>query len=529
MPVSEEKMRTAARLLAERAVSITKPAATPADAAPARGSLPTSGGPVAQTDKRMLEQVLHDAEKVAVGVGLLPVRISASVGRGGKNNSDDVETVQARLVVVGYATGPDMDGLIKAIERYQSDVVGLHPPDGRIDVGGRTIAALAGGTTAAAHVAPAHPETIRPSEPASLPSGGRPTTSSGVLTGDLADMVRSAHNPAVDAAALKLTDLEHKYHAAKRAGGADHPAHGEMSGQDRDALVKEIAELRSMVAALTEAGIPATELARLQAAFYRAIDLVAPYYYQHNNVMLEYSKERGARADIFNTCNITSLGMCLQALGLSAQNYDRPQLLAPIIQYFHKDIEKALEVANPDLSGYRLPDVLGMAAVAENLSVKDKPGHDHLETAASAAMSWVPNIEHMRILASRFGVGGQVGSFHHDELAAYGAAHHMEAAKRSDSRRQGRKVDDEGLSTPEIEKTLPLDKFRRDILSLIGPMLDQGKQVVAGQFNHFVRIESVSEQSVIKDDPGNWLRSNDKLTWEEVRALGLFENYLVLG
>jgi hypothetical protein len=36
-------------------------------------------------------------------------------------------------------------------------------------------------------------------------------------------------------------------------------------------------------------------------------------------------------------------------------------------------------------------------------------------------------------------------------------------------------------------------------------------------------------QVVIKDDPGNWLRSIDKLTWEEVRALGLFENYLILG
>ena len=74
-----------------------------------------------------------------------------------------------------------------------------------------------------------------------------------------------------------------------------------------------------------------------------------------------------------------------------------------------------------------------------------------------------------------------------------------------------------------------MDKFREDILALVGPILDQGKQVVAGQFNHFVRIESVSEQAVIKDDPGNWLRSNDKLTWEEVRALGLFENYLILG
>ena len=53
--------------------------------------------------------------------------------------------------------------------------------------------------------------------------------------------------------------------------------------------------------------------------------------------------------------------------------------------------------------------------------------------------------------------------------------------------------------------------------------------MVAGQYNHFVRIESVDEKGVVKDDPGNWLRSDDQITWEEARALGLFENYLILG
>jgi hypothetical protein len=491
MPVDSQKMRAAAQLFAHKIASKEQATASPS-----------------------VDGILHAAGTIATGIGLTPIHLRGSVGRGGKNRPEDVEAVHARLYFLGYESSPDLEGLVPAIERYQSRVVGIIPPDGRIDVGGRTLAALVAGQR---------------SGQAAVPSNDGPKPGPAQLTGDLPALVKAANNPAVDAAAAKLAELEHKYKTAKRFRGADHTAHGEISGKERDELVKEIAELRKMVAGLNQAGLPGEQLQALEAAFYRAIDLASPYFYQHNNVMLEYSTERGAKHEVFNTCNITSLAMCLQAMGLSAKDYGQPELLPPIIQHFQKDIGKALEVTSSDLSGYRLPDVLGMAAVAENLAVKDKPGHDHLETAASAAMEWVPNINHMKILASRFGVTGEVGSYHHDELAAYGKAHWEEASRRSDQRREGRKVDDKGLSTEEIEKRLPLDKFKKDILALIRPALDGGKQVVAGQYNHFVRIESVDENQVVKDDPGNWLRSDDQITWEEVRALGLFENYLILG
>src|SRR5258708_6846698 len=112
-------MRAAASLLAEKAVANAKHTASQAVAAPTKSAFKPGGGSAAQPDKSTLDGALHVAEKVAAGVGLLPVRIGASVGRGGKNDSDDVETVQARLVFLGYAPGSGMEGLINAIEQYQ--------------------------------------------------------------------------------------------------------------------------------------------------------------------------------------------------------------------------------------------------------------------------------------------------------------------------------------------------------------------------------------------------------------------------
>ena len=102
-----------------------------------------------------LDDALHAAKVIAEGTGIMPAHINGSVGRQGSNQPEDVEAVKVRLTFLGYDAGSDLDGLIGAIEKYQQAVVGIHPPDGRVDVGGKTIAALVAGSTKAAHPAPA--------------------------------------------------------------------------------------------------------------------------------------------------------------------------------------------------------------------------------------------------------------------------------------------------------------------------------------------------------------------------------------
>ena len=76
--------------------------------------------------------------------------IVRSVGRSGGNLKQEVQYVQALLNIHRQRqrlTALKLDGLagpktIEAIEEFQRNVVGIRPPDGRVDPGARTIAAL---------------------------------------------------------------------------------------------------------------------------------------------------------------------------------------------------------------------------------------------------------------------------------------------------------------------------------------------------------------------------------------------------
>lgn len=84
------------------------------------------------------------------GAGSFP--LGGSVGRGGKNAPNDVRAVQAALGI--SADGQCGGGTIAAIEAFQR-TMGQAKPDGRVDAGGRTERALAGGAGGAPAAAPA--------------------------------------------------------------------------------------------------------------------------------------------------------------------------------------------------------------------------------------------------------------------------------------------------------------------------------------------------------------------------------------
>jgi hypothetical protein len=99
----------------------------------------------------------------AVGGGTGSFPLGGSVGRGGKNAASDVRAVQGALGIA--ADGRCGQQTIAAIEAFQRNI-GQARPDGRVDAGGATERALAGGARpAAASGAP-------PATPGSDDSGG---------------------------------------------------------------------------------------------------------------------------------------------------------------------------------------------------------------------------------------------------------------------------------------------------------------------------------------------------------------------
>jgi hypothetical protein len=114
-------------------------------------------------------------------------------------------------------------------------------------------------------------------------------------------------------------------------------------------------------------------------------------------------------------------------------------------------------------------------------------------------------------------------------LRAYGEKHWRAASSQGDLRKAGRATSTAGLSEGTIERNVPLELYKRGVLAKVVPQLEAGHQVVVGQFNHFVRLQSLDDEFVVKDDPGAVGRANLKITWEEARAMGLFNVWLVIG
>jgi len=118
--------------------------------------------------------------------------ISASVGRGGVNRPEDVKTIQ-QLLNLKLQPSPklDEDGKIGtqtllAIQSFQSNVVHLVRPDGKIDPGGKTFTAL----NEAAGAAEPSPAAVAKPSPATTTGLPPVNPNRGILSD--ADFVRAA-------------------------------------------------------------------------------------------------------------------------------------------------------------------------------------------------------------------------------------------------------------------------------------------------------------------------------------------------
>ncbi len=119
------------------------------------------------------------------GTGSFP--LGGSVGRGGKNAPNDVRAVQTALGV--GADGQCGGQTIAAIEAFQRNM-GQQRPDGRVDAGGGTERALAGGSKTSL---------AAPKEDDLRGLAGEPENSPGdAVTGDAADLVDEVIEKAVE-------------------------------------------------------------------------------------------------------------------------------------------------------------------------------------------------------------------------------------------------------------------------------------------------------------------------------------------
>jgi hypothetical protein len=77
----------------------------------------------------------------------------------------------------------------------------------------------------------------------------------------------------------------------------------------------------------------------------------------------------------------------------------------------------------------------------------------------------------------------------------------------------------------QLNKILPIETYASVVSAALSKHLDAGHQVVGHMYNHYFRIEAVTSEGVVIDDPGSWKRRSHLMTWEEARSLGSFSRF----
>jgi hypothetical protein len=80
-----------------------------------------------------------------------------------------------------------------------------------------------------------------------------------------------------------------------------------------------------------------------------------------------------------------------------------------------------------------------------------------------------------------------------------------------------------------IEQVIPLDEYKASVIPTMQKAIESGFQVMVNLDNHFVRLQSVAEDSFVIDDPGSRSGEDNKISWEQGRKYGYFQHYLLIS
>lgn len=368
------------------------------------------------------------------------------------------------------------------------------------------------------------------------------------------------------------------------------------NAEHRDGLVRGIDVVRRELEQL-DAKDP--NVAPFKVAVYHEIERIAPYHFQKNIRAIETwdkAKDKGGKRQ-WTTCNLTSLAMCLEVVGINARKFpaEHNDLLEQVAKLFEGDINEGKDdqgdpyqgavltakgkgTSLDKVRGFRLPDFLELAAIVYSTIAN---GHPHTEKGLFAGANDAANqkgtIKFLKGLATFMGATPTAVNVSFDadpkknaaitqKLESYGGDHRgitsdgvekmnteRNLAENADEKQQAARTEKERkkygaehdkakgyydkldktqhkwLDDAEIEKSLPIKAYKDAITAQLGKHLDAGHGVIAGLSGHYVRLYEITDTGVCVQDPGQWNRTEMRITWAEARAMGYFWVNLVIS
>jgi hypothetical protein len=251
---------------------------------------------------------------------------------------------------------------------------------------------------------------------------------------------------------------------------------------------------RSLIDSLNaaELGVSDKELKKIQGRYNRQLNGFTPYYTQMANKNFLPNFKEGNQA-WSRTCNMTSMAMTLNALGVDATNFNGDQAL----------MQQIAQVLDPTLTTYdkvlelRMPDFLQLVVIYHKYAKaggKDFPARvKQAQRLASGVIS--TTLEVFVDVAGLFDV---------------------ERTKLGFIPSAGSKKKD--ITDPEKLKQYSAEKYKKQVQKFIAPEIDGGGQIISNMPGHYTRLENVLEDGIVIDDPANngknfqvnWMRANEK-------------------
>jgi hypothetical protein len=392
-----------------------------------------------------------------------------------------------------------------------------------------------------------------------------------VAEGEIEKTIRDLNQPATNAIMTELSNLASTKQVIDKKK--------EETGTGREELVAQIEKMRDKIGALDAGTLntDATHLRAIRAYLYRRLARLAPYYTQGANVNILSGNGKDAYA---RTCNITSISMTLEGLGVTSEDFRGDMtLLNNIMQRYEGKLEKYQE-GGIDAHELRLPDFLQLVAIYIKIISKSSPQElnqlaqsdaakfaQAVDKARTQAAGMITNNQAFDDFTTLFGARAEIVylSALDDVLSAFGAATRtpekreefianstkwVEDAKKELETLQSQNASAKAIKKAEknlankqklekaykaagddaaMEEVLPVAKYRDAVLPKVNDILGSGKQVVVSLHNHFVRLEALSHDNIVVDDPGSITKKNKVMTWAEARSLGYFKRYTVIS
>ena len=268
------------------------------------------------------------------------------------------------------------------------------------------------------------------------------------------------------------------------------------AGSLAEVLLELIGKSRDIVKSLTAADVEEGALDATKAQYFQKLNTLSTYYTQMANMDI---LQKGDKSDTAwkRTCNVTSVAMALEALGVGADAFTGDkELLAQIANHFEPDRFEHFS----DVRALRMPDVLQFVAIYLNMPDSGEFSERVEEAWNEARGSYVFGSNNFLQIAAAFGVT-ESSRFKTD----------WDAIKK--------------------KKKKAVETYKKKITAQVGPELDAGGQVIVNRLKpskHFVRLESLSDDGITIDDPAD-LGKNASLSWKEAYQGRYFNTYVVLN